>query len=127
VSSPFRPEGATPGDPSVSYKTYENPVQPPIDQQALSMAITSLINGNDEEINRFAKENKPVTRPTGMDKCLIGQDYCLRVSTNLSVTWWQYGELEDLLSDEDAVRSEDGDLEVLTCEEHRELRFTPVE
>jgi len=53
----------------------------------------------------------------------------------LSVHWWQYGELEELLCEADAIQRvdkrlsvlpEDAGLEVLTYEEHREIRFTAI-
>ncbi|KAF2493054.1 hypothetical protein BU16DRAFT_96658 [Lophium mytilinum] len=131
----FRPEGSAPGDPSVPYEEYENP-------RTLGMGVDletikeGLKAAKGEEAEWFLRELRPPGGPYGMDKCVVGQDYVLRVKSGLRVHWWQYGELEELLTEADAIQSvdrrlsivpEEGSLDILTYDEHREIRFIPID
>jgi len=131
ISASFRPKDSEPGDPSVPYKEYEATNVSTITIEGLERLRSASI----QEVGEYFRQNMPRRGPCGMDKCVIGQEYVLRIKEGLRVNWWQYGELEELLCEADAIQRinerrsvvpQDGNLEVLTYDEHREIRFTPM-
>ncbi len=98
VTCSFRSEGARPGITP----------QDALRKAARGVSLETLnaaMNNDPHAVELMVDASRTSMGPFGIDGCVVGRDYVLRVKERMNVGWWRYGELEELLSmSEEIVR-----------------------